>query len=58
MKGFKLKDFFEIKAVPISIIIAIMGFAYSGILSFINSYAKEIDLIDTASFLLYMLYSS
>ena len=50
MKGFKLKDFFEIKAVPISIIIAIMGFAYSGILSFINSYAKEIDLIDTASF--------
>ncbi len=29
MKGFKLKDFFEIKAVPISIIIAIMGFAYS-----------------------------
>jgi predicted MFS family arabinose efflux permease len=50
MKGFKLKDFFEIKAVPISIIIAIMGFAYSGILSFINSYAKEINLIEAASF--------
>ncbi len=50
MKGFKLKDFFEIKAVPISIVIAIMGFAYSGILSFITSYAKEIDLIDSASF--------
>jgi predicted MFS family arabinose efflux permease len=50
MKGFKLKDFFEIKAVPISIIIAIMGFAYSGILSFITSYAKEIDLIEAASF--------
>ena len=50
MKGFKLKDFFEKKAIPISIIIAVMGFAYSGILSFINSYAKEIDLIDTASF--------
>ena len=50
MKGFKLKDFFEIKAVPISIIIAIMGFAYSGILSFMTSYAKEIDLTETASF--------
>ena len=50
MKGFKLKDFFEIKAVPISIIIAIMGFAYSGILSFITSYTKEIDLMETASF--------
>ena len=50
MKGFKLKDFFEIKAVPISIMIAIMGFAYSGILSFITSYAKEIDLMETASF--------
>ena len=50
MKGFKLKDFFEIKAVPISIIIAIMGFAYSGILSFITSYAKEIDLMEAASF--------
>jgi MFS family permease len=50
MKGFKLIDFFEIKAVPISIIIAIMGFAYSGILSFITSYAKEIDLMETASF--------
>ena len=50
MKGFKLKDFFEIKAVPISIIIAIMGFAYSGILSFMTSYAKEIDLMEAASF--------
>ncbi|SDN67664.1 MFS transporter [Bacillus sp. OK048] len=50
MKGFKLKDFFEIKAVPISIIIAIMGFAYSGILSFMTAYAKEIDLMEAASF--------
>ncbi len=50
MKGFKLKDFFEIKAIPISIIIAIMGFAYSGILSFMTSYAKEIDLMEAASF--------
>ena len=50
MKGFKLKDFFEIKAIPISIIIAIMGFAYSGILSFMTSYAQEIDLMEAASF--------
>jgi MFS family permease len=50
MKGFKLKGFFEIKAVPIAIIIAIMGFAYSGILSFMTSYAKEINLMEAASF--------
>ena len=50
MKGFKLKDFFEIKAIPISIIIAIMGLAYSGILSFMTAYAKEINLMEAASF--------
>jgi len=50
MKGFKLKNFFEVKAVPISIIIAIMGFSFSGILSFLTTYTKEIELIDAASF--------
>ena len=50
MKGFKLSNFFEAKAIPISIIIAIVGFCFSGILSFLTSYTKEIDLIDAASF--------
>ncbi|KJS13531.1 MAG: multidrug MFS transporter [Peptococcaceae bacterium BRH_c8a] len=50
MQGFKLKNFFEVKAVPISIIIAVMGFSFSGILTFLTSYTKEIVLIDAASF--------
>jgi len=50
MQGFKFRNFFEVKAVPISIIIAVMGFSFSGILTFLTSYTKEIALIDAASF--------
>lgn len=56
MKGFKLQDFFEKKAVPITIIGFIMGIAYSGILSYINSYAIEINLTSAAS-LFFIVYS-
>lgn len=47
-QGFKLHDFLEKKAVPISIIMILMGISYSGILSFLNSYAIEIKLEDSA----------
>jgi len=50
MKGFKLQDFFEKKAIPMASLIFIMGIAYSGILSFINPYAIEINLTTAASF--------
>src|SRR5690625_5443386 len=50
MKGFKLSNFFESKAFPISIIGAFMGLGYASILSFISSYAVEINLVDIASF--------
>jgi len=50
MKGFKFINFFEVKAVPVSIIMAIMGFSFSGILAFLTSYTREIDLMDAASF--------
>lgn len=55
-RGFKLRDFFEIKALPISIMMVFMGIAYSGIISFINSYAIEIHLTDAASFF-FVVYS-
>lgn len=55
-KGFKLSSFFEKKAVPISLMITIMGFVYSGILSFITAYATEIHLIEAASFF-FLVYS-
>lgn len=50
MKGFKWSNFFESKAFPISIIGAFMGLGYASILSFITSYATEINLVDIASF--------
>lgn len=49
-KGFHLKDFYEKKALPVSMIMFIGGIAYSGIVSFINSYAIALNLTDAASF--------
>lgn len=54
--GFKIQDFFEKKALPISLILVLVAIAYSGIVSFLNNYAIEINLEDVASlFSLYML---
>lgn len=49
-KWFKLTNFFEPKALPISITMFVMAFAYSGILSFITTYAAEINLVQAGSF--------
>ncbi|SES31053.1 MFS transporter [Psychrobacillus sp. OK032] len=49
-KGFKLSNYFESTAVPVSIAMFVMAFAYSGILSFITSYAAEINLVKAGSF--------
>jgi len=48
--GFSFYDFFEIRALPISLIMILMGIAYSGIVSFLNSYAIESGLESAASF--------
>ncbi|WKA58477.1 MFS transporter [Planococcus shenhongbingii] len=48
-KGFKLSNFLEPKAVPIALITLAVSFCYASVLSFINFYAIEIDLVDTAS---------
>jgi MFS family permease len=45
-----LSNFIEVKALPISIITLFVALAYSGVLSFISFYAKEINLVQTASF--------
>lgn len=47
---FRFSDFLEVKAIPISIIIFVVGFSYSGLLTFIPLYAKEIHLERAASF--------
>jgi MFS family permease len=56
IKGVKLSHFIEPKAVPIALITLIIGFCYSSVLSFINFYAIEIDLVSAASFF-FLVYS-
>ncbi len=48
--GSRLAGFLEFKSVPISIIILVIGFSYSGLLTFISLYAKEIHLEKAAGF--------
>ncbi|MGN7476960.1 MFS transporter [Solibacillus silvestris] len=45
-----LEKFIEPKAIPISFIALLIGFAYSGVMSFITFYAKEINLVEAASY--------
>ncbi|WP_338472858.1 MFS transporter [Niallia sp. XMNu-256] len=56
IKGFKLSQFIEPKAVPIALITLVVAFCYSSVLSFINFYAIEIDLVSAASFF-FLVYS-
>lgn len=49
-KGFKIYDFFEERAVPVSIMMVLLGIAYSGVVTFFNTYAIELELKDAASF--------
>ncbi|MEK4384629.1 MFS transporter [Solibacillus sp. FSL W7-1464] len=45
-----LEKFIEPKALPISFIALLIGFAYSGVMTFITFYAKEINLVEAASY--------
>lgn len=51
-----LSQFIEIKALPISFIMLLASICYSGVLSFINFYAKEINLVEAAS-LFFLMYA-
>ncbi|MFC4022264.1 MFS transporter [Oceanobacillus longus] len=53
-KGFRFSDYFEKTTLPIAIFVAISGFVYSSILSFMTAYATEINLVDAASFFFVM----
>ncbi|RAR40663.1 MFS transporter [Paenibacillus sp. MDMC362] len=55
-KGIKISDFVEPKVMPIAIIIFLMTFCFSGIVSYLNIYALELGLIDAASFF-FMVYT-
>lgn len=49
-KGFQISNFLELKAVPISIITLVIGFSYSGVLTFLSLYTRQIHLEESASF--------
>ncbi|KGR77309.1 MFS transporter [Ureibacillus sinduriensis] len=49
-KGFKLSNYIEPKALPISIIVLFIGFAYSGVMSFLSFYSESINLVKAGSF--------
>jgi predicted MFS family arabinose efflux permease len=54
--SFKISNFIEPNALPIGLVVVILSFAYSSVLSFINFYAMEIDLVDMAS-LFFVVYA-
>ncbi len=49
-KGFNISEFIELKAVPIAIICLVIALCYSSVLSFINFYAMEENLVQAASY--------
>lgn len=55
--GFNMASFIEPKAIPIAFITLVVAFCYSSVLSFINFYAIEIDLVQSASFF-FLVYSA
>lgn len=58
-KEVSLNDFLELKAVPISIVAFFVAFGYSSVLTFLNSYTIDIDLVEVGSFffIVYSLFS-
>lgn len=48
--GIKPSNFFQKEALPIALITLFIGVSYSSVMSFINLYAIEIDLVDAASY--------
>lgn len=58
IRGLHLRDFFENNALPISLVMILMGVSFSSIISFINMYAEQIQLTEAASyfFLVYAIF--
>lgn len=50
VKRFQISEFLEFRAIPISIIVMIIGFGYSVVLSFLSLYSRQLHLEEAASF--------
>lgn len=55
-KGFQFSDYFEKSTVPIGVLVLLIGFIFSSILSFLSTYAAEINLVEASSFF-FMVYA-
>ncbi|RKQ34772.1 MFS transporter [Oceanobacillus halophilus] len=53
-KGFQISDYMEKSTIPIGVLMVVSGFVYSSILTFLTTFAKEINLVDAASFFFVM----
>jgi MFS family permease len=49
-KNFRVSDFFEPRALPIAIVSLIIALTYSGVLTFMSIYSKQIHLVKAASY--------
>jgi MFS family permease len=50
VKSFKISNFLEPEAIPISIVTLIISFSFSGVLTFMSFYAQQLHLAEAASF--------
>lgn len=50
LKALRISDYFEFSVIPISIITLIIGFSYSGVLTFMTFYTEQINLTEAARF--------
>ena len=50
ISGFSVSDYIEPKAIPISVLLFLVTFAYSSLLAFLSLYAEDIQLIEVSSF--------
>jgi MFS family permease len=53
-KTFQISNYLEFTAIPISMIVLIVGFNYSAVLTFISLYSKELHLEKAASFFFFV----
>ena len=49
-KSSLISKFIEPRALPISMVALLIGFSYSGVMSFLSFYAVEVDLVSAASY--------
>lgn len=49
-RSFRLSNLFQFSAVPLAVTVMVFYFSYSGVLSFISSYAHEIDMVEAATY--------